>query len=207
MTDVIFLDNEKKEINYLEHIFKNFDNLIKEPKPHLNINISKIKRNWKNIEKKFFVFVEKECGFKWKYKNYYVILSRNAKYSFASPFPEFEDKILIDLKCKKIILRIICHELLHQYLNQVIYDELKDEKFESSIIQELFVTHMLFDTKLNIFFDDGYNPKRNLLDANHKKAYEFYDKSKSIWNSKLNLEDYLKKILKVIRNEKPYKSK
>jgi len=194
MPKLILVNNEKEEKDYLQHIHDNFDDSIKFS-TFKKLDIKKIEKEWGKLD--FFNIVEKIAKFKWKHKKYFAFISSNTKFSFASPFPEFENKVLIDFGCEKK-LRIICHELLHQYLNQIIYYELKDEKFENEIIHELFVTHMLFDTELNELFKDNYTSKKDLFDAGHKKAFKLYGKSKKLWNSKKDIKDYLTKIIKIL---------
>jgi len=195
MPKLIITCDEKEEKAYLQNIHDNFDKSVKFSLFKEYLKIKDIEKEWKKLD--FFNIVEKIAGFKWKHKKYFAIVSSNIKYGFASPFPEFENKVLIDVRCKEI-LRIICHELLHQYLNQIIYYELKDEKFENEIIHELFVTHMLFDTKLNDLFNDNYTSKKDLLDAGHKKEFKFYKKSKELWNSRKDIKDYLTNLFEIL---------
>ncbi len=156
MTKLKFIIDPVEEKKYLKYIYDNFDKKTKYKKFTKKQDISLIEKNWKRIGKEFFSFVEKYCKLKWKYEVYYVILSDITNYSFASPLKEHKNKILIDLRNKKIANRIICHELLHHFFAQIYKD---NKKFEG-IIHELFVTHMLFDTDLNRLFKDKLTIKK-----------------------------------------------
>jgi hypothetical protein len=193
--DLKFIINKKEEKKYLKYIHDNFDKKTDYTKSTKKQDINLVENNWKKIQNKFFSFSEKYCGFKWKYKRYYAILSDITNYSFASPLKEHQNRILIDLKNKKFANRIICHELLHHYFAQIYNGEEQSE----DIVHELFVTHMLFDTNLSKLFNDNITIRKNLLWAGHRRAYELYNKSKKFWNNKKNIKDYIKKILKELK--------
>ena len=187
--------DKKEEQKYLKYIHDNFDKKTEFNKFTKKQNINSIKREWKEIEKNFFTFVKGYCKKEWKYKKYYAILSDVTNYSFSSPLKEHKNKVLVDLKTKEAIYKIICHELLHVYFDQIYKGNKKDE----DIYHELFVTHMLFDTKLKNLFKDKITPKQNLILAGHKKQYQLYPKSKKIWEDKKDINDYINKLSQLLK--------
>lgn len=194
MPKLIIKIDKKKEQKYLKYIHDNLDKNLDYNKFTKKQDINKIKKNWEKIENKFFNLVKKEGKQEWKYKKYYAILSKITSFSYSSPFKEHRNFILIDSKLGKYTNRIICHELLHIYLSQIFGNFKKNEE----ILQELFVTHMLFDTNLNKIFRDKMTIKQNLLCAGHKKQYKIYKKSKKIWEKRNNIPDWIKQLKKIL---------
>lgn len=201
MTSVEFIENEQEEARYLQHIQEQFGITPREVFTG-DVNINKLIQSWKTIEEHFFTYFLASFGWDWKYDTYYGIFSRKTAFSFGSPFPEFEQKILIDLRNGKYLLRTIAHELAHQYYHNIIYNILEEESYGHSTLNELFVTHMLFDTPLNQFFDDNNTALESLQAPGcYEEAVKLYPQSKELWEKKKNLQDYLDKMMKLIEPE------
>jgi hypothetical protein len=158
-------------------------------------NFKKKEQIWREYEKKYFDFIEKITGIKWRYDTYYnygAVFSYPNYYNMEWERPE----ILTTVNDNNMPEVKIAHELFHSHQVEI-FKKVLGKDYLDKVGDDLIETMLIF-----VFTEKGspFKLDRNSL-VEERKIYldqdlqKYTDKLLDIWNTRNTIEDFITKAI------------